>query len=79
MRCSLPGALGAIVALVAALVGTLPAEAGDRTLPMRFDLRRQGPAESCGVTCKTYIAASGAITADSARDFIRAMQGARTG
>ncbi len=75
MRCSLPGALGAIVALVAALVGTLPAEAGDRTLPMRFDLRRQGPAESCGVTCKTYIAASGAITADSARDFIRAMQG----
>ena len=75
MRCSLPGALGAIVALVAALVGTLPAEAGDRTLPMRFDLRRQGPAESCGVTCKTYIAASGAITADSARDFTRAMQG----
>lgn len=75
MRCSLLGASGAVVTLVAALVGAVPAEAGDRTLPMRFDLRRQGPAESCGVTCKTYIAASGAITADSARDFTRAMQG----
>ena len=75
MRCSLLGALGAVVALLAALVGALPAQAGDRTLPMRFDLRRQGPAESCGATCKTYIAASGAITADSARDFTRAMQG----
>lgn len=75
MRCSLVGALGAVVALVLALIGALPAEAGDRSLPMRFDLRRQGPAESCGAACKTYIAASGAITADSARDFIRAMQG----
>ncbi len=75
MRCSLLGASGAVVTLVAALVGAVPAEAGDRTLPMRFDLRRQGPAESCGTACKTYIAASGAITADSARDFTRAMQG----
>lgn len=75
MRCSLLGASGAVVTLVAALVGAVPAEAGDRTPPMRFDLRRQGPAESCGTACKTYIAASGAITADSARDFTRAMQG----
>ena len=75
MRCSLLGASGAVVALLAALVGALPAKAGDRTLPMRFELRRQGPAESCGIACKTYIAASGAITADSARDFIRAVQG----
>jgi hypothetical protein len=75
MRCSLLGASGAVVALLAALVGALPAKAGDRTLPMRFDLRRQGPAESCGIACTTYIAASGAITADSARDFIRAVQG----
>ena len=70
MRCSLLGASGAVVALLAALVGALPAKAGDRTLPMRFELRRQGPAESCGIACKTYIAASGAITADSARESV---------
>ncbi|HEY0302231.1 MAG TPA: hypothetical protein VGC36_12880, partial [Rhizomicrobium sp.] len=53
----------------------VPAQAGDRSLPMRFELRRQGPAENCGAACKTFIAASGAITADSARDFTRAIQG----
>jgi hypothetical protein len=47
-----------------------PAEASERALPMRFELRLQGPADVCGATCKTLISASGAITADSARDFI---------
>ena len=79
MLCSLRVA-GLVAALLTALVGLLPAFTGpaladDRSLPMRFDLRRQGPTENCGATCKTFIAASGAITADSARDFARAMQG----
>ena len=52
-----------------------PARADDRTLPMRFDLRQQGPAENCGEQCAAWIFASGAITADSARDFKQFMQG----
>jgi len=44
--------------------------ASDRTLPMRFELRVQGPAEACGKNCKTFISASGAITADTPRHFI---------
>jgi hypothetical protein len=61
--------LGVAAALTLASVFVLPAQASDRTLPMRFDLRLQGPAESCGVKCQTWISASGAITADSGRDF----------
>jgi hypothetical protein len=61
----------AVALALAAPVYALPmsAHAGDRTLPMRFDVRVQGPAETCGAKCQTLISASGAITADSARDF----------
>ena len=61
----------AIAFAAAAQVMPLPAAAGgiDRTLPMRFELRLQGPAATCPGKCKLWIAASGAITADTARDF----------
>jgi hypothetical protein len=36
---------------------------------MRFALRQQGPAQVCGTTCKTYVVASGAITADTPAEF----------
>jgi hypothetical protein len=49
--------------------------ASDRTLPMQFQLRLQGPAETCATSCKTLISAAGAITADSARDFMLFAQG----
>ncbi|MEP7031375.1 MAG: hypothetical protein ABI830_10620 [Pseudolabrys sp.] len=49
--------------------------ASDRTLPMRFDLRLQGPAEACGANCLPLISASGAITADTPRDFKLFAQG----
>ncbi|MDI1343222.1 MAG: hypothetical protein PSV22_03855, partial [Pseudolabrys sp.] len=75
MRGSLRISLLALVFAPAVLLTASPARADDRTLPMRFELRREGPAESCGVACKNFISASGAITADSARDFSRAMQG----
>src|ERR1700722_4975688 len=39
------------------------------TLPMRFALHREGPADACGASCRWLIAASGMITADTARDF----------
>jgi len=47
-----------------------PARAGDRASPMHFDLRVQGPAEVCGAKCKVFIAASGAITADTPQNFL---------
>ncbi len=37
---------------------------------MHFELRAQGPAEACGTNCRFYIAASGAITADTPRNFL---------
>jgi len=57
---------------LAAPLALLPASlrASDRSLPMRFELRVQGPAEVCGKNCKTFVAASGAITADTPRHFL---------
>jgi len=57
---------------LAAPLALLPASlrASDRSLPMRFELRVQGPVEFCGNNCKTFIAASGAITADTPRHFL---------
>src|SRR5882757_11227440 len=37
--------------------------------PMRFEWRREGPAESCGANCRTWISAVGFITADTPREF----------
>ena len=57
---------------LAAPLASLPASlhASDRSLPMRFEMRVQGPAEVCGNNCRTFIAASGAITADTPRHFL---------
>ncbi len=71
-------ALPVAVALAVTAPGLLfsqAAPASDRTLPMHFGLRLQGPPEVCGAQCKMLISASGAITADSARDFIVFTQG----
>jgi len=61
----------AALALAAPLI-LLPGSlrASDRALPMRFEFRVQGPAEDCGKNCKTFVAASGAITADTPRHFL---------
>ena len=55
----------------AALAPLLPAsaETADRTLPMHFYLRTQGPADACGGPCRLWISASGAITAETPNDF----------
>ena len=58
---------------IAATVSLLSAQArssSDRSLPMHFELRSQGPADGCADTCEKWISAAGAITADSARDFL---------
>ena len=64
--------LSAIALALAAQALLLPASArgSDRTLPMRFELRVQGPADTCGTNCKTFIAAYGAITADTPQNFL---------
>ncbi|HXZ46552.1 MAG TPA: hypothetical protein VEH02_07470 [Pseudolabrys sp.] len=64
--------LPAITLALAAQALLLPASARDfdRTLPMHFELRVQGPADACGTNCKTFIAAYGAITADTPRNFL---------
>jgi hypothetical protein len=47
----------------------VPSRASDRTLPMRFYLRLQGPSEACGGKCRLLIAARGAIAAETPQDF----------
>jgi len=67
----------AVVLASAATVSLLPASAqlADRTPPMRFELRLQGPPETCGAKCKLWVSASGDITADTPRDFIAFAKG----
>jgi hypothetical protein len=64
--------LSAIALALAAPALLLPASARDtdRTLPMRFELRVQGPSDACSTGCQKFISASGAITADTPHNFI---------
>ena len=50
-------------------------DVSERNLPMRFELQRPGPAATCGNGCRGWISASGAITADTPRDFERFAKG----
>jgi len=60
----------ALALAASAVLLPISAHANDRSLPMHFELRLQGPADICGGQCKSLISATGAITADSARDFL---------
>jgi hypothetical protein len=54
------------------LPGIVPAAAPPadiRAMPMQFEFWTEGPAEACGKTCRTWVSATGAITADTPRDF----------
>jgi hypothetical protein len=57
----------------------VPLRASDRTLPMQFALRLEGPAKACGAHCRLFVAASGAITAETPRDFADFAQGRALG
>src|SRR5947209_7655184 len=46
---------------------TLPDESANA--PMRFEWRREGPADVCGTECRVWISATGYITADTPREF----------
>jgi hypothetical protein len=49
---------------------TVPARADDNAAgPMRFEWRREGPAQMCGSACRTWISATGYVTSDTPREF----------
>jgi hypothetical protein len=95
MSRSLPGTLASVCLALAlspitwaALTPSVPDEpvAGiaDSSSPMRFALFADGAPETCAATCRLLIAASGMITADTARQFVtfvrdNALQSARGG
>lgn len=58
---------GVLTLAVTAPVLLLPAASrgADPALPMHFDLRRQGPTDTCHGTCRLLLGASGAITIDT--------------
>lgn len=65
-------AVGACAVAFSALPSTGPTSsaASDlRALPMQFEMRQEGPHESCKSNCRTWVSATGAITADTPRDF----------
>jgi hypothetical protein len=64
-----PAAAWALVFAVPALLVPASSRGADRSLPMHFNLRLQGPAESCGAKCGLLIGAIGAITADTPQEF----------
>jgi len=59
----------ALLGAAATLVFPAASGASGGNGPMHFALRQQGPAQVCGTMCKTYIVASGAITADTPTEF----------
>jgi hypothetical protein len=68
MSRSLAAALTFVLA-IPAILAPATSRGSDRTLPMRFELRQEGPAQSCAAKCRLWISAAGAITADTPRDF----------
>ena len=60
----------AACAVVVCLSPAVAAAAPDsRALPMQFEIWTEGSAQSCGGNCRSFVAASGAITSDTPRDF----------
>jgi hypothetical protein len=57
--------LGVACVLLAGVVGISAPAFAARSLPMQFELRQEGPAETCGLQCRRLISASGAITSDT--------------
>jgi hypothetical protein len=71
---SLCGGIALAVCSLAVVSGA-PRQDDASTMPMRFALHQEGPAETCGTNCRTLISASGMITADTPRDFESFLRG----
>jgi hypothetical protein len=62
--------LGVVCGFLAGAVGiAAPALAGDRALPMRFELRQEGPEADCATRCRLFISATGALSAETGTAF----------
>ena len=46
-----------------------------RALPMHFEWRQEGPVETCGKTCRSWISAVGMITIDTPAEFRAFVEG----
>ena len=68
MKC-FPSLLCALALAAPAVLLPIAAQASDRALPMRFDLRKADASSGCGSSCRSFIEANGAVTADTPRDF----------
>ena len=66
----------AVVACGAMAVWVEPPHAAEqaRNLPMNFEVRREGPADTCGKECRTWVSAVGVITADTPKEFTKFAQ-----
>jgi len=69
-----PALLPALASAALSVLLSAQAGASDRALPMRFELRHPDP-NTCGHQCQPWIAASGAITADTPQVFTNFVQG----
>lgn len=59
-----------VFVLAASVLGpTTSSKGADRNPSMRFALRLQGPAKTCGDNCRLLVVASGPITAETPNDF----------
>src|ERR1700704_3713450 len=69
LACGVAEALAVFAFAGTAFAGTAaPADDGGGG-PMRFEWRREGPADVCGQSCRTWISAVGNTTADPPREF----------
>ena len=62
-------ATGLALSLSASCALAETSAASTRSLPMQFEWRTEGPAESCGANCRTWVSATGTITAETVHDF----------
>jgi hypothetical protein len=69
MKRIVVGACAAALCTLAAIGPTRSTAQDPRTLPMHFELHQEGTAANCGQRCSNWISATGAITADTPRDF----------
>ena len=60
-------ALACGIAQAFAASPTMPDDSG--SAPMRFEWRREGPADACAPNCRVWISAVGYITSDTPREF----------
>ena len=69
MKRFLATALACATAVLALTIGNPSKARDDKPAPMRFEWRIEGPADQCGAHCRTWIAATGVITEETARTF----------